>query len=250
MKKRILFLRSTFFFLLFTFYTLPTFGQKQVRDHSQAWFGYFNQTRLSNKWGIWLDVHARRTDFMDRWNTMMIRPGVTYYINDHVRFTAGYAYVAQYPASGLNTVRPEHRPWQQILWTSRSKRLQTQQWIRLEERFIGKVVNDQLLDGYNFNWKIRYLLNLMVPLNRDFIEPKTLFFAFNDEIHINAGKNITYNYFDQNRLFVGLGYQFSKTLNAQLGYMNQFQQLPAGNQFANNHVMRLFFFHNLDLRSK
>jgi hypothetical protein len=132
----------------------------------------------------------------------------------------------------------------------RSKRLQTQQWIRLEERFIGKVVNDALQDGYNFTWKFRYLLNLMVPLNREFIEPNTLFFAFNDEIHINAGKNITYNYFDQNRLFVGLGYQFSKKLNAQLGYMNLFQQLPVGNQYVNNYVLRLFFFHNLDLRSK
>jgi hypothetical protein len=32
--------------------------------------------------------------------------------------------------------------------------------------------------------------------------------------------------------------------------MNLFQQLPAGNRFNNNHVLRLFVFHNVDLRKK
>lgn len=81
-------------------------------------------------------------------------------------FTAGYAYARSYPAAGLHTVRLENRLWQQVLWTSRQKRLQTQQWIRVEERFNRKIANDALQDGYNFNFRFRYLLNLMVPLNR------------------------------------------------------------------------------------
>ncbi|ACT92100.1 DUF2490 domain-containing protein [Dyadobacter fermentans] len=236
--------------ILIIFFSIPATAQKQVNKHSGVWLGYFNQTRLTDKWGIWLDLHARRTDFLDRWATQIIRPGITYYANDHLRFTLGYAYARSHPAAGLNTVRPENRLWQQVLWTSRQKRLQTQQWIRVEERFNRKIANDQLQYGYNFNFRFRYLLNLMVPLNRDFIEPNTLFFAFNDEIHINAGKEITYNVFDQNRLFFGLGYQFTKGLNVQVGYMNQFQQLPAGNRFNSNNVLRIFAFHNLDFRSK
>jgi hypothetical protein len=223
---------------------------KTVNEHSQVWAAYFNQTRLSNKWGLWLDVHARRADFLDRWNTLIFRPGLTYYLNDHVRLTAGYAYVSHYPASSTAPVRPEHRPWQQVLWTSRSKKLQTLQWVRLEERFNRKVANNELLDEYAFNFRVRYQITLMVPLKGDFIQQGTPFFVIGDELHINAGKQITYNYFDQNRFFVGLGYQFSKTMNAQLTYMNLFQQLSAGNQFNNNHVLRLFLFHNLDLRRK
>lgn len=234
--------------LSFVLFTIPSFAQKQINKQSGVWLGYFNQTRLTDKWGIWLDLHARRTDFLDRWSTQIIRPGITYYANERLRFTAGYAYARTFPTAGLHTVRPENRLWQQVLWTSRQKRLQTQQWIRLEERFNRKIANDQLLDGSNFNFRFRYLLNLMVPLNRDFLEPKTLFFAFNDEIHINAGKQITYNLFDQNRFFVGLGYQFTKGLNMQVGYMNQFQQLPSGNHFNSNNVLRIFVFHNLDFR--
>jgi hypothetical protein len=236
--------------LLLVLFWVPSFGQKQVNKQSGVWLGYFNQTRITDKWGIWLDLHGRRTEFLDRWSTQLFRPGVTYYLSDHVRLTAGYAFTRTFPAAGLHTVRPENRLWQQILWTNRQKRLQTQQWIRVEERFNHKIANDALQDGYNFNFRFRYLLNLMVPINRDFIDAKTLFFAFNDEIHINAGKQITYNVFDQNRLFVGLGYQFTKGLNLQVGYMNQFQQLPSGNHFNSNNVLRVFVFHNLDLRVK
>ncbi len=236
--------------LLFTILSFSSYAQKQVNEQEQFWVGYLNQTRLSNKWGIWLDVHARRTDFADRWSTQIFRPGVTYYLNESIRVTAGYAYVRSYPPAGQHTVRPEHRPWQQVFWTGKRKRLHSVQTIRMEERFMRKNANDQLLDGYNFNFRFRYLLNLMVPLNRDYIEPKTVFFAFNDEIHINAGKQITQNMFDQNRLFLGVGYQFNPSTNIQVGYMNLFQQLPAGNQFNNNHTLRIFLFHNLDLRSE
>jgi hypothetical protein len=224
--------------------------KKDIHETGQAWLGYFNQTRFTNKWGIWLDLHARRTDLFDRMSTLLVRPGITYYLNDHVRLTAGYAFAAHYPAKGLETIRPEHRPWQQVSWSSRSKRLQTLQWIRFEQRFNRKIANDELQKGYTSNYRFRYLLNLMVPLKGEFIEAGTPFLAFNDEIHINAGKQITYNYFDQNRFFVGVGYQFSKTLNAQLGYMNLFQQTAAGNRFNDYHVIRLFFFHNIDARNK
>ncbi len=237
-------------FLLGLFPAAAQTVQKQINTHQQGWLGYFNQTRLTNKFGLWLDVHARRIDWLERWNTVLVRPGVTYYVNDHVRLTAGYAFVQHYPPSGQLTIRPEHRAWQQVLWTSRSKKLQTQQWVRLEQRYNRKIANDQLQEGYTFNYRFRYLIALFVPLKGDFIQKGVPFLAFNDEVHINAGKQITYNHFDQNRFFVGLGYQFTKSLNAQLGYMNLFQQLPAGNRFNNNHVLRLFFFHNLDLRTK
>ncbi|WP_285544935.1 hypothetical protein [Dyadobacter frigoris] len=52
--------------LLLILFTLPSFGQKQINKQSGVWLGYFNQTRLTDKWGIWLDLHARRTEFSDR----------------------------------------------------------------------------------------------------------------------------------------------------------------------------------------
>jgi hypothetical protein len=222
---------------------------KEVTGRSQVWLGYFNQTRISNKFSVWLDLHARRTDFLDRWTTTIVRPGLTYHLSDHARFTAGYAYASHWPAlETQHTVRPEHRLWQQINWGSRSRRLQVNQWVRLEERFLRKMQHDVLQPGHNFNYRARYMITLMTPLKGDHIQPGVPFVVLNDEVHLNFGKEIVYNYFDQNRLFAGLGFQFTKTLNAQLGYMQVFQQQPAGNRFFDTHALRLFVFHNLDLR--
>ena len=91
------------------------------------------------------------------------------------------------------------------------------QWVRIDERFRTKVVDGELTNSYNFNWRFRYNIAFTFPLKGKVVQAKTPFLFFNDEIFINAGQNIVYNYFDQNRLFVGLGYQFTAHLNAQLG---------------------------------
>ncbi len=250
MKRRYI---LVLFFLIFSSGSL-VFAQttppveKEVTDRNQVWLAYFNQTKLTNKFSFWLDLHARRTDFLDRWATVIVRPGVTYHLSDKVRFTAGYAYVRHWPAQeAQRTVRPEHRLWQQINWGSKSPKLQLNQWVRLEERFNRDILNDELQDSYHFNYRVRYMLTLQVPFKGDAIVPGVPFGVLSDELHVNFGKEILYNYFDQNRLFLGVGYPFNKHLNAQLGYMNVFQQLPAGNRFYNTHTLRLFIFHTLDL---
>ena len=90
----------------------------------------------------------------------------------------------------------------------------------------------------------------MFPLSKKRFQPKSLSFVVNDEVHINFGKQIVYNYFDQNRFFLGFTYHVNKHDNLQFGYMNVFQQLAAGNKYRSNHVARVFYFHNLDLRKK
>ena len=91
---------------------------EQVR---QLWFGYLNQTRFSNKWGMWADFHLRtKDDFTNSFSQSIIRLGATYYINDNTKFTLGYANVHIYPGDNHRQLtRLEHRPWQQIQWHTR-----------------------------------------------------------------------------------------------------------------------------------
>jgi hypothetical protein len=224
---------------------------KIVHHREQAWLGFFNQTRITNKFGLWLDVHYRQTDnFVDRPFQFMVRPGATWFIRDNLRFTAGYAFVNHFPAKGLDTSRPEHRAWQQIWWNQKYTGLTTLQWLRLEERFNRKTMNDALQDGYNFNYRIRYNMAFFIPLTGKEIIPKTPFVAVMNEVFLNFGGKTVYNTFDQNRFFAGIGYQFTPHLNAQLGYMNIYQQEASGNNYMATNAVRLFFFHNLDWRSK
>lgn len=233
---------------------IKTFAQtKQTENINRIWLGYLNQTRLSNKWGLWLDIHARtKENFTDNLSQAFIRVGLTYYLSDVTKLTVGYAYVNDFPSDGHKNISvPEHRPWQQIQWHTKYGKNKMMQWLRLEERYRQKVLNDDALaDGYNFNFRLRYNLWYEIPFAKNGSEINSWSFIVNDELHINFGKTIVNNYFDQNRFFLGLKLQTGSHSNLQFGYMNLFQQLAAGNKYRNIHTARVFFFQNLDLRTK
>ena len=237
--------------LIFCLAAVSVSGQKITTTDEQTWFGVFSQTRFSHKWGFWLDAHLRfKDDFVGELSQGIVRAGPMYYITDDVRVTAAYAYVHHFPAEGHeNVAQPEHRPWQQIQWFMRWPKARLMQWVRLEERFRRKILNDnELADGYNYNPRIRYNFALFLPLTQKGLAPGGLQLLLNDEIMVNFGKKIVYNHFDQNRFFAGLVYQINPHAQLRGGYMNLYQQLPAGNQFKNQHTIRIFYFHNFDLR--
>lgn len=224
---------------------------KEVEYAEQTWLAYFNQTRFSEKSGMWADLHLRFTgNFKDDLGVSIARLGYTYYITNQTRFTVGYAYATQYGLTPDAPDIPEHRPWQQIQWIEKKSWLTMMQWIRLEERFRKKVEDGALTDDYSFNYRVRFNMAISIPLKGKEVVPKVPFLFLNDELHINFGEEITNNYFDQNRLFLGLGYQFNKAFSAQLGYMKVFQQLSHANSFRNIDAIRLFVFHNLDFRNR
>jgi hypothetical protein len=228
------------------------FAQKQTQKLQQVWTAYSNQTRFSNKWGAWFDVHFRtKDDFVEDRSQLIIRPALTYYVNDVTKLSAGYAFVRIYPVDAHTKVtQQEHRPWQQIQWHTKYGRNRTMQWFRLEERYRRKILDDfTLAEGYNFNFRLRYNILWQVPLSRE-IKKGAVSFILNDEVHVNFGRQITYNYFDQNRFFAGFAWHTSETDNLQFGYMNLFQQLPAGNRYRSIDAARISYFQNLDLRKK
>jgi hypothetical protein len=238
-------------FIILPFAALFAQATKSTADANRIWVGFYNQTRLSERFGLSLDLQVRtKEDFTDNLSQIVIRPGISYYVSDNTKITAGYAYVNDYPAEGHNNVsQPEHRLWQQLQWRTDYTSTKLTQAIRLEEKYRHKILNDSTLaQGYNFNYKIRYNLHWEIPFTR---QPANKFsFILNDEIHINFGKQVVYNYFDQNRFFAGFKVNINKHDNLQFGYMNQFQQLASGNKFKNNHVIRLFYLQNIDFRRK
>ncbi len=226
-------------------------AQKTTAQEEQLWLGIFNQTRFTNRWGLWADLHFRlKDDFIKAPAQFLVRVGPTYYLTNDARLTVGYSFINHFPEETHTDIsQPEHRLFQQIQWHTKFPVGRLMQRVRLEERFRRKIKNDrELADGYKFNWRIRYNFSLFLPLSKKGLGPKGFQFVLNDEMMVNFGKNIVYNYFDQNRLFGGFAYQITQESNVQLGYMNVFQQLPAGNKYRTLHTIRLFYFHNLDFR--
>ncbi len=244
--------RSLIVFLLPVLAVDEVFAQKRTTHIQQFWAAYFNQTRISERVGTWTDLQLRtREDFFTNMSTSIARVGATYYANNDLKFTLGYGYVTHYfPGDEGLIGQPEHRPWQQVQWHVNKKKSRVMQYLRLEERYRRKIEENELGDGYDFNWKLRHNFLLLLPLHANTFAKGTFSVALNNEVHVNFGKEIVNNYFDQNRFFVALTYHVNHKDNIQAGYMNLFQQLPQGNEYRSLHVPRIVYNHNLDLRKK
>lgn len=67
---------------------------KSTEQLNQVWLGYFNQIRLSNKWGVWTDLNLRtKDDFVNNFSVSIVRAGLIYYLTTDTKLTAGYAWV-------------------------------------------------------------------------------------------------------------------------------------------------------------
>ena len=97
------------------------------------WLGVSNQTRFSQRWGTWTDLHLRLHDhYVNELFQGIARVGLTYYLTDDVRLTGGYAYVHNFPDGARTVGQPEHRAWQQVQWLTKFPKASLMQWVRLE----------------------------------------------------------------------------------------------------------------------
>lgn len=241
------------FLLIFFVYSFHqnAFGQTKSFTHfQQIWAGYYEQVRFNKNWELNGDLHLRsQQNFVNGLSQSIIRFGVSYNFKNALKVTAGYAFVNYFPGDNHKDIsQPERRPWQQFQWQAKYNKNILQHKIRLEERYRHKILNDSTLaPGFYFNWRLRYNVLYEVPLQKLSAD---ISFILNEEVNINFGKEIVYNYFDQNRFFLGLKYHINKQNNVQFGYMNIFQQASSGNKYKITNVIRVFYFQNFDLSKK
>ncbi|MBL7775009.1 MAG: DUF2490 domain-containing protein, partial [Saprospiraceae bacterium] len=94
----------------------------------------------------------------------------------------------------------------------------------------------------------RYRLLVSIPLSKKTMEDNTLFFSAYNEIFLGFGKGIQKNVLDQNRLYLALGWRFTKNANLQLGYLNHYVIKGDGAQKERNHTLQAGLTYNLDWR--
>jgi hypothetical protein len=227
--------------------------QKIYQHYEQIWFQYFNQTRFSNKWGLWFDAGYRtKDDLVKGTSTLLARVGAIYYVNSNTRLMGGYAFFNAYPLeANIDVSQPEHRLWQQVQFQTNYPKLTMTNSIRFEQRWRQKIIApDRLGDEFNFNYRLRFGINLQYPLRHKKNEAGDLSLVLGDEVMLNFGKQVVYNYLDQNRLFGGFRYFFNQSNSLTLLYMNSYSQTNVQALYRVFNVIRISYFHNIDLRKE
>ena len=217
---------------LFLLLLLPVFNYAQ-QDKTGNWLMYFGTNKLSDKFSIHTEIQFRNhTISPNNTEQLLLRTGLNYHFKKKAFVTAGYAYIPSYiyNSEQKSPEVEEHRIWQQFVLSSNIGRVKFEHRYRIEQRWVNQ----------DYKNRFRYRLMLFIPLNKPKIEEKTLFLGLYDEIFIND-KN---NFFDRNRLYGALGYQFNKNTSIQAGMMHQ-----QVNEFGKWYLQFALVF-NTDLRKK
>jgi hypothetical protein len=208
-----------------------------------GWFGNFSTFKLSNKFSIHFDGQLRSTDDVEHVATLLLRTGLNMHVRKNMTATAGYAYILNRRViAGISGLAPEHRLWQQFIVSHPVLNTTLSHRFRLEQRFISKsVIEDNELknEGNVFANRFRYFFRGLIGIGGK-LKPKMPFIGLQNEVFINFGDKSGVNgeTFDQNRLYLSLGYRVSQQLDLEIGYMNQYIN-GRNDAFTNNHILQL-----------
>lgn len=216
-------------------------------DNQNLWLNYVGDHPFSGSpWGIHLEVQNRLSDWGEDWQQLLVRPGINYEITRNLSLSAGYGFVRTFPYGEMPVAHrfDEHRAWEQLLYKQEAFGLKWTHRLRLEQRWIEelqKVGSRYQTENWRGEQRARYSLRTELPLTDD----KRFYLPVWNEVFLNFGPNITGNHFDQNRAFIGLGYQMTKHMRLETGFMEQSLHRRGGKNWEQNHTFSVWVSSNL-----
>ncbi|MCW5923037.1 MAG: DUF2490 domain-containing protein [Saprospiraceae bacterium] len=223
--------------LLFMAFFVPLHAQdrKVIYPHTVFWSKTeINQLDKRQQWGVGLDfVYRRKSGLNDR-NMFAeplresIRPWVHYQFSKNARLSIsplGYMHTNEYLGKESDLLRPDYYELRTTFQFFHHQRAANGKWMhtwryRYELRWQEQPGRDdfRFLSRFRFRYRIRYIIN-----GNNFYDDKTWYVAASNEIGLNLGKNVVLNTFNQNRLYVGLGYRFLDAIRTEVRYVDRFR---------------------------
>jgi len=237
------------FALILPAVTLAQSSSKEKVSQAIEWFSWANNVKVHKNLTILAEGQFR---FAGQFEPMQFqfRTAADVHINKSLSIAPlGYVYTwnPTYGKQPNKYVNNEHRIFQQVSYKHKIGRVAFTHRARMEERFIqvhstqnGEVVNE----GYDLYLnRVRYRLMVNVPL----VKSEKLFASFYNETFIEFGKKVKYHDPDQNRLFIGAGYQVNKKFTVTTGFLYHMLVKLNGVQQENNFGFQANVTYNIDL---
>jgi hypothetical protein len=184
-----------------------------------GWAAWNSSYKFSEHWGSLSDVQIRSGDNWADTQNLMIRPGLTYFINSHSNFTVGYLWNGTLNAPGHDLV--EHRIWQQYIHVQQLGSVPLTHRFRLEQRFVEQAGGGDR----RFSQRLRYFARAVIPVGHsEGAFTRGPFIGLQNEAFFNLQHRDAVNgaFFDQNRAYLAGGFRLSKQIDLELGYLNQY----------------------------
>jgi hypothetical protein len=215
--------------------TLPP--SKIIYNHAVFW----SKTEVNeifrngeSPFGAGLDFVYRRKSGLNNNNMISerlresIRPWVHYQFSPSARFSLsplGYMFTNEYlgKESDLN-----RKPYHELRTTFQffnhvyqfNKKIMHTFRYRYELRWQDNPATDQyrFFTRFRYRYRIRYVIN-----KPNIYYNHALYAAVSNEIGLNLGKNVVMNTFNQNRLYIGMGYRMFNAMRVEFRYVDRFR---------------------------
>lgn len=207
-------MKKLVFLLAFFSFSKSCFAQES--SDLGAWYIYFGNFRFAESpWAIHGEAQYRNHNLIGDLEQMLLRTGLQYNLNnDAVSFLAGYGSISTETEGEPTLAFHENRLYQEVILRQKVGKVGFMHRFRYEQRWI---------ENLDFKTRFRYAIFVNVPINSiELGEKGSWYIQAYDELFINGEKlNDMVEYFDRNRLYLGLGYRVVKNLSFQLGIMEQ-----------------------------
>jgi hypothetical protein len=226
---------------------------RAIVDQDLEWFNITSNIELTKKLSLMVEGQFRYAHGFEPMQ-YQARTALDIKLGDHFVLTPlAYVYTWNYyygrqPAKFENN---EHRTWQQIFYKhTMFGRIATDHRLRFEQRFIqsrtGTPDDGIVYHGYNNRqFRLRYRFQARLPLDGNEIGPRTWFLGVYDEVFMSRGKSVTFYEPDQNRIFIGPGYQFTERLTVHPGFLYQMLIKSNGLEQENNLGLQIMVTYNI-----
>lgn len=243
------------FFLIFILMSFSINAQKNVTHQNLIWYTYFQQIQINKNWSFNTDLQERTFINPYTQHQFLIRSHITRNIINGFSLSTGFCYFLQDnndPTLKDKLSIPELRPYVDLNQKQKFKYLTIDHRFRTEFRFNHHLSDSKksLEKGYSFSsFRFRYLIQFSIPIvkiaDKQFLKVK-----LSDELLLNAGKNISKNIFDQNRIYVALSIDLLPSLTLETGYIYWYQQRNTGIDFYSRNIFRFGILHNITCNKK
>ena len=227
--------------------------KRRMQLDQGVWFGLYTTYKLSKDWAYYGEYHLRRSQVENSWDTigrmskLYIRLGAMYKAHPQLNITMGvvnrYTWSETYPDPLEEKWVPEFRFWEQLLFKQRMFGIKLYHQVRVEQRWRRSTrIADPTFYYYN---RFRYKLLGYFPIFGKLTRPGSFYGCLYNEIFMQQGKKVQYNFFEDNRAYMGVAYAFSDAFHLHFGYMKSFGQLNALT-FRNHDIFRLSLYNKFD----
>ncbi|TGE18941.1 DUF2490 domain-containing protein [Hymenobacter elongatus] len=172
------------------------------------------------KWGGYAEVQARNNGVARQYFYNELKAGLSYDLDKNftLMLAGGRYATSDYRDLRAGPLSVEKRVWLQMVLSQYMSRLKVEHRYRVEQRWFA-----YRADSSETRNRLRYRLNAFLPLNKQTITDNTVFLSVYDEIFINPKGPVL----ERNRVYAGVGYQFSRRLTVQAGWLHQANYSPA-----------------------